>query len=76
MPLAASPSVSATNPNTRTPIGQVTMLVYAWTPGQTEIQVQIPAEAQGTGPGPAAKRAEFASLILSELQTNRDILQG
>lgn len=76
MSTTPTPSVSDTEPNPRTPIGEVHLLVYSMSPGQTEIQVKVPAEAQGTAASQVAKRNEFASLVMSELQKSADLLRG
>lgn len=62
-----TPRLSADNPETRTPIGELHILVYDWKPGQSEVQVRFPVDALPGAPNAATLQGRFAKLISDEL---------
>lgn len=49
-------------------IGEVTVLVFAAKPGQSEVRVRYPKDALPGQVGASAKQSDFHQLVLSELQ--------
>lgn len=51
----------------RSPIGEVTVLIYDWQPGKSEVRVRYPETAlQGTSV--PAQQESFRTLVMGELQ--------
>jgi hypothetical protein len=49
-------------------IGEVTVLVFALKPGQSEVRVRYPKDALPGQAGASAKQSHFHQLVLDELQ--------
>jgi hypothetical protein len=50
------------------PIAEVTVLIYGWEPGKSEIRVRFPDEALPGVANAEAMQAKFANLVLAELE--------
>ena len=72
-PVASTGPAPAGRPE---PIGEVTVLVFDWQPGKTEVQVVFPDEAKSGQAGAGKKQAEFRALILSEVDQALTALSG
>jgi hypothetical protein len=48
-------------------IASVTILVFDWAPGQSEIRLKLPAEAEPGQPNAAAAQAKFRTRIIADL---------
>jgi hypothetical protein len=51
----------------RSPIGEVTVLVFGWEAGQTEVRIRFPESALGSASEAVKDRERFRDLILREV---------
>lgn len=58
------------------PLGSVHIVVNAWSPGQTEVQIQWPQEALWGQPNAKAMQAQFRTLVEQELADAITALSG
>lgn len=66
------PSTDTTPESSKEPIGEVMLLVYDWTPGQTEIRFRFPEGALTADAAGDARRRQFGALVVSELRIAMD----
>lgn len=70
-PLSASSSTDS-----EPTIGSVTILVYDWASGQSQVRMQFPPEAQSGQPGALAAQAKFRARLITDLDDAFRILGG
>lgn len=70
MPSAPQPSSGAAPAEhmAKQPLGSVTVLVYDWSPGQTEVQIQWPKVALPGAQTATTHQARFRDLVNAELK--------
>ena len=79
MPEAPTPSNVSSLPQvmvSQQPLGTVHIVVNAWSPGQTEVQIQWPQEALWGQPNAKDMQAQFRALVERELADAITALSG
>lgn len=62
-------SVVEGDPNPRPELGRITLIVYDWAPGQTEVRIEYPLAARASSPAGSRQRRSFGNLVQGELET-------
>jgi hypothetical protein len=57
-------------------IGSVTVLVYSWTPGASEVRVKFPAGAVPGEPNAVAEQGRFRERVIADVVEALTILGG
>ena len=57
-------------------IGEVTVIVYGWEPGQCEIRVRFPDDALPGTRNAVARQSQFNGLVMAELKRSLPKLGG
>lgn len=66
-PTPSGEPLSSTSSSDESAIGLVTILIYDWAPGQSEIRLRLPAEAQPGQPNALAEQSRFRARVMADL---------
>jgi hypothetical protein len=57
-------------------IASITILVFDWGPGQSEVRLKLPAEAEPGQPNAVAEQAKFRARVIADLDDAIRLLGG